>query len=102
MAPGHNAGFLRQCAGTFREVHFADPATGRIYLRLESGVPAWADADALAVALADPETRAGIEAIAPSLSGAALPPPDRPRYLGDSLAGAPVHTLGRWGAAMSG
>ena len=31
--------------GGFRKVNFAEQATGRIYLRIESGTPVWVDAD---------------------------------------------------------
>jgi hypothetical protein len=94
LAPERNTDFLRQCVAKFREVHFADQASGRIYLRVVSGVPAWADREALALATSDPDTRAGLAATAPAVFDRALPSPPRPSYL-DELFGA-AQTLGRW------
>jgi hypothetical protein len=78
-------------------VHFADQASGRIYLRIISGVPVWADREALAAATSDPDTRAGLAATAPAVFDGALPAPPRPSYL-DELFGA-AQTLGRWASA---
>jgi hypothetical protein len=97
LAPERNTDFLRQCVAKFREVHFADPASGRIYLRVVSGVPAWADREALAAATSDPDTRAGLAATAPAAFDRALPSPPGPSYL-DELFGA-AQTLGRWASA---
>jgi len=97
LAPERNTGFLRQCVGRFRAINFADQATGRVYLRLESGAAVCADADALAQAVANPDTRAGILAVAPAALSGALPEPERPRNLSDAAEGEPIHTLGHWG-----
>ncbi|HEY2399792.1 MAG TPA: hypothetical protein VGI23_05520 [Steroidobacteraceae bacterium] len=43
LAPEHNLGFLRRCIQVFREVNFADQKSGRIYLRIRSGVAAQID-----------------------------------------------------------
>ena len=40
----------------FREVNFADQATGRIYLRIESGTPVSMDRAAFQAAISDPDT----------------------------------------------
>ena len=95
LAPEHNTGFLRQCVGKFREINFADQATGRIYLHLASGVPAWADAEMLERAIASPDTRAGLLATAPAVFAGGLPAPDRPRYLRDAADYESTHRLGR-------
>jgi hypothetical protein len=95
LAAEHNTGFLRQCVGRFRAINFADQATGRIYLHLASGVPVWADAEGLAQAIANPDTRAGLVALAPTVATGALRAPDRPHHLGDAGSEA-IHTLGRW------
>ena len=95
LAPEHNTGFLRQCVGKFREINFADQATGRIYLHLASGVPDWADAEALEHASANPDTRAGLLATAPTAFAAGLSAPDRPRYLRDAAGYEATHRLGR-------
>ena len=68
LAPEQNAAFLVQCVTRLRVVNFADQATGRIYLRLVAGAPAWADREALATATQDPDTRAGLMAAAPPCS----------------------------------
>jgi len=99
LLPEHNTGFLRQCVDRFREINFADQATGRIYVRLVDGKPLWVDRDVLAPAVADPDTRAGLLAVAPSLFDAALPQPDRPAHLQQARGEGRIPTLGRWGDA---
>lgn len=56
----HNLGFLRRCVATFRQVNFADPATGAVYLHLQAGIPLWKDGAKLSAALQHPDTRAGL------------------------------------------
>ena len=68
LAPQNNTEFLIECARRLPVLNFADQATGRIYLRLEAGKPAWADRDALDAAMADPATRTGLLAVAPSIA----------------------------------
>ena len=97
LRPEHNTGFLKQCVERFDVVHFADQRTGRIYLRIERGSPAWADADALRTALDDPDARGGLAAIAPGLAGRVRPAPAKPTYLRDVPGFEQPHTLGRWG-----
>ncbi len=97
LAPENNADFLVECARRLPLVNFADRSSGRVYLQLAAGVPAWADADALRAAMADPETRAGILAVAPDLPGSSLPCPAAPVFLPDRLGARRIHTLGRWG-----
>lgn len=92
LAPERNTDFLRQCVEKFREVNFADQASGRVYLRVVSGVPAWGDREVLAAA--DPDTRAGLIATVPAALDRALPSPPRPNYLGELLG--VTQTLGRW------
>jgi hypothetical protein len=97
LAPEQNTGFLRECVARFPCVNFADQATGRIYLRIESGRPLWADPGGLAQALSDADTRAGLSRTIPAVLGPALARPDRVHQLADALGGRPAHTLGRWG-----
>jgi hypothetical protein len=92
MAPENNTHFLAECARRLPAVNFADRDTGRIYARTESGRIAWIDAERLAPATADPETRAGILAVAPEALG-----PAAPARSGETLRAADFHTLGRWG-----
>ena len=92
----HNTGFLRRCIDGFRHVNFANQATGRIYLRVESGVPVCVDGALLQAAIADPDTLSGIKAVAPgALRGEAAHMPS-PQYL-HCGTGSEI-TLGQWGA----
>jgi hypothetical protein len=95
LAAEHNTGFLRRCVGGFRKVNFAEAATGRIYLRIESGTPVWVDRAALVSAAADPDIRSGIMAVAPGALRGEVPGEPGPRYLRSGAGAAP--TLGEWG-----
>jgi hypothetical protein len=111
LAADRNVGFLRRCVERFRFANFASQRTGRIYLRMESGVPAWVDSGALQAALADPDTRAGLMAVAPAAVEGRVRAAEGPRYLrpydascahseefGESPRGADMlPTLGVWG-----
>jgi hypothetical protein len=99
LRPDRNAGFLRQCVERFAEVNFADQATGRICLSIASGVPVWCDRDALRLAMASDEARAGIEVAAPAALVDVLPPSDAPRYLGRQPGAQRFDTLGAWGTS---
>jgi hypothetical protein len=55
----------------------------------------------LAEAGADPDTRAGLRAIAPSIFDVELPQPDRPMLLQQMIGDGRIPTLGRWGSADS-
>lgn len=95
MTPARNTQFLEQCVKRLPIVNFADRDTGRIWLRMEHGKPAWLDSAALAKAVADPETRAGIAAVAPeALNHSGLP--EATARIRDSER---LHTLGNWGSA---
>ncbi|HEV8552240.1 MAG TPA: hypothetical protein VGR65_02475, partial [Casimicrobiaceae bacterium] len=98
LAPERNTGFLGQCVERFRGINFADQATGRIYLRIESGKPVWADPEALAQAASDPDARTAFNTV-PATFDCALPRSDRPRHLTDAMGGRQFHTLGRWGTS---
>jgi hypothetical protein len=108
LAAEHNAGFLRRCVQGFRFANFALQRSGRIYLRVESGVPVWIDPDALQMAIADPDTYAGLNAVAPSAVAGRVGPAAGARFLkpysggpggpADAPLGADVMpTLGTWG-----
>jgi len=97
LAPERNTQFLRQCVARFRGINFADQDTGRIYLRVESGKPVWADGQGFAQALSDPDTRAGLVNTMPGILDRALPGPDRPRNVTEVMGDRQLHTLGRWG-----
>ncbi|TMH52856.1 MAG: hypothetical protein E6H53_20505 [Betaproteobacteria bacterium] len=99
LTPENNTGFLRQCIDRFREINFADQNSERIYLRIVSGSPAWADREVLEQATSNPDTRAGLLAAVSTVSDRALPGPDRPTYLDDIAGAERAHTLGRRGAS---
>jgi hypothetical protein len=98
LGPEHNTGFLRRCMDGFRQVNFADQATGRIYLRIESGRPVWRDGTLIQSVMTDPDTLSGVRAVAPSALCGEVPEAGGPQYLrGRGGAGAGP-TLGQWGA----
>jgi hypothetical protein len=97
LAPEHNTGFLRACVGRFREINFADQATGRIYLHLSSGVADRADPPALERAAANHDVRAGLLAVAPNLFDRSIAAVDAPRFLPEPTAPGAIPTLGHWG-----
>ena len=111
LAAERNAGFLKRCVGGFRRTNFASQASGRIYLRIESGAPVWIDAEALQAEARDPDTRAGLTVVAPAAMLGGLGSVDRPHYLrphdasnvpaGDTDQAA-VPTLGAWGTSRAG
>jgi len=80
-------------------VNFAERETGRIYLRIESGRPAWVDPEPLARALSDADARAALSATLPAAVERAIAHSDRPRNVAHPEDGRPIHTLGRWGFA---
>jgi hypothetical protein len=99
LAAEHNMGFLKRCIDGFREVNFADQATGRIYLRIESGTPILLDRALLQLAVSDPDTLMGVRAVAPSVLRGEVRDVERPQYLCGHEGGGAVPTLGRWGTA---
>jgi hypothetical protein len=99
LAPERNAAFLIQCVHRFRVINFADQATGRIYLRMVSGGLTWADRDALAIMAANPDTRAGLMAAAPSVFDRELPSVGGPLYLQTQAGSERAQTLGAWGTS---
>jgi hypothetical protein len=97
LAPERNTQFLLDCARRIARLNFVEQGSGRIYMRLEQGRVAWVDADALRTAVADPDTRAGIAAVAPNASSLTGSTPGMPRYLANEPGNDRMHTLGRWG-----
>ena len=98
MAPERNTTFLAQCAQRLPVVNFVDAASGRIYLRLEAGKLAWCDPLVLTAAVADPQTRAGINAVAPhALAGNTTAAQQAPPNFQELLNQEYTHTLGNWG-----
>ena len=101
LAAERNTGFLRRCVEGFHKVNFAEQATGRIYLRIESGVPVSVDTPALEAATSDPDTRSGVIAAAPGALRGEVPEEASPRYLRGGAVGLPP-TLGEWGLRAPG
>jgi hypothetical protein len=97
LAAERNTGVLVECVKRLPRLNFADQASGRIYLRFAGGVPVWADRDALRMAMSDPDTRAGIFAVAPGIEERALPRSGAPLFLAAEPGADRMHTLGRWG-----
>ena len=93
LAAECNTGFLLQCARAMRRIDLADHRTGRIYARIEAGAIEGIDREALAAAMEDPDTRAGLLALAPGIGTARAWP--EPRWLG---AQEHTHTVGQWGS----
>ncbi len=96
-APGNNTDFLAQCAARLHEITFAEHASGRIYLRIVAGKIVWVDGEVLHRALLDPETRAGIAAVAPGLAARTEFSQEPPQFVHQALRGEPISTLGDWG-----
>ncbi len=96
MAPERNTQFLERCARSLASVNFADRDTGRVYARLESGQLAWSDAEGLDEAMKDPETRAGILAVAPEALSSTSKSDDRAGRSARTLEAERFHTLGQW------
>ncbi len=96
LAPEANVDFLRRCARMIPAINFADYDTGHVYARLEHGRWTWRD-EGFVRALRDPDTRTGLEAVAPNkfdpTAGKAFAQPD--------LAADKVHTLGAWAEAAA-
>ncbi|MEO5701674.1 MAG: hypothetical protein ABIS17_01525 [Casimicrobiaceae bacterium] len=92
-----NTGFLKQCVERFDHVNVADQETGRVYLRLVAGGAIWKDRALLDRAGADPDVRAGLLAMVPSVFDTALPAPDEPLVLRAQHRVEEIQTLGQWG-----
>jgi hypothetical protein len=93
LAADRNLGFFRRCIEGFRHVNFAVQSSGRIYLRIEGGVPVMIDPTALQFALRDPDTRVAVQAVAGHGLEGGVARADPPQY----LRRAGKATLGVWG-----
>jgi hypothetical protein len=94
LAAQKNVEFLRRCVKGFRRANFADQASGKIYLKMESGIPVSIDAAGLRAALANADTLAGVRAVAPGAVTAEVPAAAHEEHLSGSGA---RQTLGQWG-----
>jgi hypothetical protein len=98
LEPEHNSRFLQRCVEEFGQVNFADQASGRIYLRIESGSPSWVDAALLQSMISDPDTLGGIRAVAPAALRGGVCEAGGPQALHRGGRGSEA-TLGQWGSA---
>lgn len=94
LSPEANVAFLKRCVKLLPVVNFADQVSGRVYARIEEGRCVSRDASALAVALQDSDTRAGLAAIGLSDAGPGHNAAEGPEKLDHDGA----HTIGVWGA----
>lgn len=97
LAPEYNVRFLKRCIEGFREVIFAEQATGRIYLRITAGRPVLVDREALETALADPDVRASVQIVAPGALEGSVAVSRREEYLRESEHDVAFPTIGQWG-----
>jgi hypothetical protein len=97
LAPEHNLRFLRKCVEEFQEVIFAHQSSGRVYLRLVSGTAVSIDREALDIAAQDPDVRASLEVIAPSVLNQAVNRDSFLQYLNEPPNSEGFPTIGQWG-----
>jgi hypothetical protein len=93
LSPQNNVDFLKRCTRWIPVINFADYETGYVYARLKRGKWAWRDELHFEKALENPDAKAGLLAIAPSVYS---PGPDAERAQID-MAIEKTHTLGAWG-----
>jgi len=101
VAPERNTGFLVACVRRLAQVQFCDRDSGRIYLSLRNGEPVWRDDALLARKLADPHTRAGIQAVVAEADTTTIATSAGPVMLADALGEDATHILGAWRPADS-
>lgn len=97
MLAQHNALFLLQCIRRIPNVNFVHWESGRVYARFEAAKLAWVEPDVLELALRDPDTRAGLLAVAPEIGNSPPPDPAAAKRHDSLLDANRFHTLGRWG-----
>jgi hypothetical protein len=96
LAADLNTAFLQRCVAEFRNVNFVEQSTGRIYLRIESGVPVWKDTATLEAASRDSDTRVGVRSVASDALLARVPETGLTQYLPTSASNPQASTLGQW------
>jgi len=96
LAPERNVDFLKRCARLIPVINFADPATGRIFARLENEKWVWRDERRFARMLDEPDAGTGLKAIAAAVRGESVTAAVSPHV---DLAAEKLHTLGAWAEA---
>ena len=97
LTPERNVDFLKRCARMIPVINFADYDTGHVYARLDHGNWSWRNEDGFARALQNPDTKAGLEAVAPKTFDATRARP----FAQPDLADDKAHTLGAWGESAA-
>jgi hypothetical protein len=97
LAPECNVDFLKRCARLIPVLNFADYETGQVYARLENGAWTWRDEKRFALAMQDPQAKAGLEAVS---SDNRAPSVDAATGQTD-IAAEKMHTLGAWALGTS-
>jgi hypothetical protein len=92
LSPQNNVDFLKRCARLIPVINFADYETGHTYARLERGKWVWRDALEFDKALANPDAKAGLLAIASNICS---PAAGTEQAQTDVIA-EKMHTLGAW------
>jgi hypothetical protein len=92
LSPHNNVDFLKRCARWIPVINFADYETGQAYARLQRGKWAWRDATRFDKALADPEAKAGLLAVARDVDDSSSG--FEQKHI--DLATEKTHTLGDW------
>jgi hypothetical protein len=93
LAAAGNAGFVARCLARFREINFAAPDSGEIYLTLREGAVAWRSDALLREVMRDGDAHDLLLALVPRVL-------DAPCQAGPARhldAAERVHTVGRWG-----
>ena len=96
LSPQNNVDFLKRCARWIPIINFADHETGQVYARLQRGKWAWRDETRFEEALDNPDSRAGLLAVAHNIRGT---PAGTEQKLTD-VAQEKMHTLGVWGRRL--
>ena len=97
LAPECNVEFLKRCAHWIPIINFADYRTGELYARLQRGKWVWRDEQRFALALKDPDAKAGLLAVA---SGVFVQNVTMAENRQTNLASEKTHTLGTWGETL--
>jgi hypothetical protein len=93
LSPQNNVDFLKRCVRWIPVINFADYETGQLYARLQGGKWVWRDKPRFDKALDNPETRAGLLAVAVNVDDAACSAEQKHT----DMATEKIHTLGAWG-----
>ena len=97
LSPQSNVDFLKRCVRWIPVINFADYETGQLYARLQGGKWVWRDQPRFDRVLDNPETKAGLLAVARSVDDAACSAEEK--HI--DVAMEKIHTLGAWGRAAS-